>query len=303
MFHGYHRNVSHIQQILICFFIVSSLFIKIAHAETELSYPDTLKPELHRLRNVSTAKLTSIIDPLHIQTSKDRVIFLSGLYIPDINIYSPNRHEKEIIDLINTHFINKKINIFQSTNNKVEKENFLGHRIAHIVRQDDNLWLQGMLIYEGYAQAYPTKDFPEMAKEMFHLETLARERGAGLWKNKKFKITNANESLDFVANNYVVAEGKVLRKSIKNNSLYLHFTPIKTPGLAIKITPEIRRAFSKLSINPMHLSSETIRVRGYISDSTYPIITLEHPILLEVLSLENEQDNLAPNRHPEEIRN
>lgn len=266
-------------------------------AENQKTYPTLTEiPETLKLTGHGTVK--RIIDPLHIELNDGRIIYLTELDIPDL--YGPETGDIsfEGKKLLTELFQNETIHIYQLRHNTEARTNRMGHQVAHIARQEDDLWAQGALLRNGLARVRTTLTYRDLAKEMLTIENTAREVSLestdnqnkeelpySLWKNPEYQIHTPETALK-AQHRYQVIEGKIKKVATVKNVIYLNFGDNWRTDFTVTLDSKARRLFSREGLSPLEWQGKTIRVRGWLDEYNGPYITLDHPERIEFIETE-----------------
>ncbi len=256
------------------------------------NYP-VLTPSPTELKKTGMATVKGVIDALHLQLDDNRIIYLAGLDIPDFFQRDPGEFSLNAKNLIETLFLDKKVNIYQAPKQRDTKVNRMGHHIAHITLFDNDVWAQGALIAEGLARVRTDMDSRFLAEDMLSLEKIARENipketdGENppppyLWNNDLYKILNL-EDVENAPEGFQIVEGKITKTAIKSNRIFLNFGRNWRNDFTVAIKPESRRLFSKDGGTPVEWQGKTIRVRGWLDEYNGPYIEVDHPERIEFI--------------------
>lgn len=246
--------------------------------------PETLpKGDFSELRQMDTAIADQIIDPLRIRMKNRRIVQLTGIEIPDLNMTEPGDISVAARDYLEKLTLNKQLRLYQTKNQNKGRTNRMGYTLGHLVLPFDNeVWIQGALLSQGLARVLPAASNPEMAVQMIALEDQARAAKKGLWADSKYAVLtpeNATQGL----NNWGIVQGRIHGAAMSSNTLYLNFGPDWKTDFTIVVKPDIRRDLVKTGIDPMNLGGANIRVRGWIEDYNGPSIELTNAVWLEIL--------------------
>jgi hypothetical protein len=281
-------------------------------------YP-TLEPDIKVLKRTGQGYVDKAIDPLRLSLKDGRIIQLMGLDIPDLFESDPGPISVAGKELLDSLFQEKKIQIYQNIDQDKGRENRMGYQLAHITRQEDNVWAQGALLSSGLARVRSEPDNRQLVEEMYEIEqearkkTLslqeegsetalppAREAAAGeenpspnlptkeeelpnLWQNELYRIYTP-ETVQKAPRAFQIVEGTIKNAAIVKNRIYLNFGDNWKTDFTVSIGPEARRLFSKEGYNPLQWSGKTVRVRGWIEDYNGPYIDLDHVQRIEFIS-------------------
>jgi endonuclease YncB( thermonuclease family) len=147
----------------------------------------------------------------------------------------------------------------------------------------EGTWVNGAIVRDGLAYAVTDTFNPDMAADLYALESLARKDAKGLWaKDSPHGLLTADSITD-ASGTFRVVEGVVNRAAMSRNELYLNFGADWKKDFTVKISPLLRRSFTKAGINPLDLSGKKVRVRGWLRDWNGPFMELETVERLEIV--------------------
>jgi endonuclease YncB( thermonuclease family) len=274
------------KQILVILFILSSFFFSTAQANENIAQDETVKKavvsgDFSKLKQKNPQIIKRIITPSTLLMDNGLIIELYGIDIPGVSGTPPSSLAIKTKTYMDEWLSRKKVNLYLPNNSSLTK-NAYGHNKAQLETYDQKNWIQGVLISEGLARAYPLPNSPDISAQMYKLEENARTEKKGLWANASYSVLNGEQAQEHLGS-FQIVEGTIKSVAVLNNFIYLKFEKGPRSVFKIKIIPTARRAFLKKSINPMQLSGKKVRVRGYI-EGPDPTITVNHPIFLELLS-------------------
>ncbi len=247
--------------------------------------------DFESMRKTGIAKVIDIISPLSVKLKDGRIIHLTGLDYPDLDYYNPGDYAITAQKLLEDFLKNQKVIIYQTKTKKKGRINRMGHHIAHLVRADDQVWTQGLLLSLGVARVRTTKYNPEMAEQMLALEEKARQEKSGLWAIDKFSVLSPDNVKSKIGS-YQIVEGVVKNITMYKNKIYLNFGVNWKEDFTIGISAFDLRSFKEKDINPRKLKGKRIRVRGWIESYNGPYIYIDHAGRIEALF-----DNKKPLDH------
>ncbi|MGH1376506.1 MAG: thermonuclease family protein [Alphaproteobacteria bacterium] len=253
--------------------LTTLFFAHISYAQEDFILPEG---NFETLRKDGTAFVDEAISPLTLRLNNGKFIHLAGLDIPDFDVHDPGELTETAINILNDFLKGQEITIYQTTSSNRGRINRLNHHIAHIVRKDDNVWVQGMLISLGIARVRTTKYNPEMATQMYALESLARARKHGLWAMTDFPILSPEQAENHIGS-YQVVEGTVRSAAMRKNRVYLNFGNNWRDDFTASISSSNLRSFNKQGIDTQSWNGKKIRVRGWLSYRNGPYIEVDHP--------------------------
>jgi len=148
---------------------------------------------------------------------------------------------------------------------------------------ESDLWVQGEMIRLGLARVFSWKgDLADIAA-LYELEMRARERGRGIWRNEFYDVRKPDpDPLAQFVDSVQIVEGIVISTADVRGRIYLNFGSDYKTDFTIAIAKKHARAFA--AIDPLNLIGARLRVRGWIEMINGPMIWLDHPGRLEVLS-------------------
>lgn len=234
-------------------------------------------------------KVAQIIDPQTLQLSDGRLVRLAGLEFPDYNLHDQGALSITAMQILSDMLIGKDVYFYQTKKKDWGRSNRMGHHIGHIARKSDEAWAQGALISLGLARVRTTKRNPEMAMQMYALETKSREEKLGLWETDGFEILKPS-GLEPHIGKFQVIEGRIESSALKKNRLYLNFGLNWRNDFTVSIAASDRRGFTKQGLDPLQWNGKTIRVRGWLESYNGPYIEIDHPERIELIGTGNDQN-------------
>lgn len=240
------------------------------------------KGDFTALSRAGFAKVLKVIDPQTIQLDDGSLLRLSGIHLPDLEVHEVGDFALTAHKILSDMLEGQSIIIHHTKKKDWGRINRMGHTLAHIERQSDKAWIQGSLIALGLAQTRTGQRTPEMAAQMYTLETAARTQKQGIWNDARFQIINADEASQHLRSLKIV-EGKVQSVSTKNSRTYINFGKDWRSDFTVIIEPGSKRLFSKAGYDVLNWGGKHIRVRGWIGEYNGPFITVNHPQAIEIL--------------------
>ena len=168
-----------------------------------------------------------------------------------------------------------------------ESRDRFGRAVAQVHSVDQfgqaDLWIQGEMVRLGLARVYSWKgELADMAS-LYAFETEARSRGRGLWGSAFYAIRRPDpDPLAQYVDSLQIVEGVVTSTADVRGRIYLNFGADYRTDFTIAIAKKNVKQFA--AINPVGLTGARLRVRGWIEMINGPMIWLDHPGRLEVLS-------------------
>lgn len=265
--------------ILALFFIFS---IPFASAEENKSAAPML-PALEKadeakpLVQTRTTRVLKVIDQKRLMAGDQAIIELAGIEIPE----DVTPEARDFLAALFADDTKTDILMYQTPSAEKGRVNRMQHDLAHVVRKDGHVWVQGAMIANGLARAMPTPVNPELAEKMYALENEAISTEKGLWaKDSKHHLLAADAPVEPLGR-IVVVEGVVQKISTLSNTTYLNFGPDWRSDFTIGIPTAVRQQMTRQNIDLFKLQGQKLRVRGWIREYNGPYIELEHPVLLQ----------------------
>lgn len=246
------------------------------------------------LRQMDSAIVNQVIDPLHILLRDGRIVQLTGIDVPDFDPLEAGEISAQGRERLEKMLKDKQVRLYQTKDQNAGRVNRMGHHLAHVILVEGDIWLQGDLLAEGLARVRPSQRNPEMAEQMVALEDKARESGRGLWEKKGQYAILTPETASHAINDWAIVEGEIHSTALVNNVLYLNFGPDWRTDFTIGLTSNIRRQLQNAGTDAQNLAGRTVRVRGWIEDYNGPYLELIHPIWLEILESGESPDSIEP---------
>ena len=158
-----------------------------------------------------------------------------------------------------------------------------GRVLAHLTDIDSGLWMQGEMLTRGLARVYTFPDNRALGGELLALERQARSDGQGIWGLPYYALRTA-DNVRHDAGTFQIVEGRVLESARVKKRIYLNFGADWRSDFTIKIDTRNEALFEAAGIDLLRLKGQRVRVRGWIKSQNGPMIELDHPERLEVLS-------------------
>lgn len=168
-----------------------------------------------------------------------------------------------------------------------ETRDRFGRAVAQVYTVDKfgqpDLWVQGEMIRLGLARVYSWKgELADMAA-LYALETEARNRARGLWANSFYAVRKPDpDPLAQYVDSLQIIEGVVTSTADVRGRIYLNFGADYKTDFTIAIAKKNVKRFA--GIDPISLTGARVRVRGWVEMINGPMIWLDHPGRLEILS-------------------
>jgi len=167
-------------------------------------------------------------------------------------------------------------------NATVEGEDRHGRLLAHVAV--GGVWLQGALLEAGLARVRTDLDSRARAEEMLALERLARQRGIGLWAERRFAIVAADQA-ERAIGRFALVEGRVLKAAEIRGRVYLNFGEDWRRDFTILFEAPAAKLARRAGWEPRSLEGKRIRARGLVRSFNGPLIEATHPEQIEKLEV------------------
>lgn len=237
------------------------------------------------MKHTMSLRIETIVDAQTILMNDGKIIRLTGIDYPE----NPNGQADEVLlkaktTLEKTLKKGDEFMVWQTLNNKYGRVNRMGHILAHLQNKKTGEWVNGVMVAQGLAWVMTDKSNPDMAQELYALEQSARKKALGLWaKESPYSVLQADH-VQGVSGSFRIVEGVIKKSSGSKNNLFLNFGNDSQKDFTVMISPNLRKILAKRGIDPLSLSGQNVRVRGWIRDWNGPFMELETAERLEVLS-------------------
>lgn len=236
------------------------------------------------LREDKTDIVKEIIDPLTFRLESTGIVRLSALDIPDLNPYQPGPLAESALTILRDMLENRRVVLYQTLDRERGRSNRLQQKLYHISIEENNSWVQGVLVRLGLARVRTDKSNPEMAAELYALEIMARSENLGLWADEANTIRTPENAENFL-NSFQIVEGTVMSAARKQNNIFLNFGNDWRKDFTVSIPSSQVKLFNKANINPLDLNGKKIRVRGWIRSYNGAYIEIDHPETIEIVTV------------------
>ncbi len=239
--------------------------------------------------------MSKVIDGSTILLNDGKIIRLLGMDYPYVRGSSVSEQSLAAKDRLEKLLpAGTDVNIWQSRNAKTGRTNRMGHILAHLETKKEDRWINGTLVREGLAFVQTDWNNPDMAQSLYKLEDGARQDALNIWaKGSAYGLLNP-ENAQNGDGAFRVVEGTIKRAATSKNNLYLNFGEDRNKDFTVMVSSGLRKDLSKRGIDPMNLSGQKVRVRGWIRIWNGPFMELESAERLEILSTHKPTDLSAP---------
>lgn len=162
-----------------------------------------------------------------------------------------------------------------------------GRAVAQVYTLDGgvqrDLWVQGEMLRLGLARVLSWPGELADIDRLYALETEARDRMRGIWAREFYAVRRPDpDPLAQFVDSVQLVEGVVTSTADVRGRVYLNFGADYKTDFTIAIAKKNAKRFA--AINPVGLAGARVRVRGWIEMINGPMIWLDHPGRLEILS-------------------
>lgn len=156
-----------------------------------------------------------------------------------------------------------------------------GRKSAHIYLKDGR-WVQGELVRQGLARAYPYDGENKHIRDLYVLESMARLAGLGHWDSDIWPIAQALDDA-IPKDNFHMVEGMVVEVAQIKGNTYLNFGSNWRTDFTVMVTKKDLKRFRKSGFTLSMLKGRRLRVRGWVFERNGPMIRAEDPMQFQLL--------------------
>lgn len=255
----------------------------VCRAETSTDFPQIPEVSLKTVQKTGTYRIKSIIDDITLLTESGDVIRLVSLDIPDRHKTPQPDFVLQAYKELETAFAGRNVTLFQPPSTREGRTNRMGHKLGHLIRSEDKLWAQGVLLRKGLARVRTTQTNTHLADDMLALEQKARNDNSGLWAKEDYKVRTP-ETAGEKLNSFQIVEGTIRAVASINNTIYLNFGQNWRNDFTIALPVRLRRDFLANGQDPLKWQGKKVRVRGWVEKYNGPYIEIQHRQRLEFIA-------------------
>lgn len=235
------------------------------------------------LKHTQTERIDKVIDGLTVLLKNGLIVRLDSLFIPDMHLNDKSIYAQKALETLQALLPeNTEVMLYQTRNKPEARINRMGHSLAHLVVKEDQNWIQAALIKEGLAVVHFTPYFEELSVPMYLLEDQALKQRKGVWGNDS--PYNQKQVFNVKPDQFAVVRGQVKAVAAKSNKLYINFGDDWKTDFTVLISPTMRQWMAREGGNAMDLGGEVVQVRGWVQDYNGPLIALESPKHLRIMT-------------------
>ena len=266
-----------------------------------------IKGDFKTMKHTSSNRVDKVIDAQTILMKDGKIVRLLGLGYPlptgedmDMSAIAAKEQLEKLLPEATEVMLYQKRQISDVKRGRVNR---MGHLLVHLVKKENEEWVNGTIAGEGLAWVATDAANPEMADQLYALEDTARKDGKGLWiKDSVNGLLTADTAVDGEGQ-FRVVEGIVNRAATSKNNLYLNFGTDWKKDFTVMVSADLRRQLSRRNIDPMSFAGKTVRVRGWIRSWNGPFMELETPERLEIVTTSGPSTEAPPEPSTEPVEN
>jgi micrococcal nuclease len=162
-----------------------------------------------------------------------------------------------------------------------------GRALAHaFLRQPDGseVWVQQALLVQGHARVHTYGDNRTGVEPLWQAERAARSAGVGVWTDTAYQIRLATPAaLASAANSFQLFEGRVMRAERRGTVIMLGFGEDPATDVTATIPEASWPLWDGGERTILGLQGRVIRVRGFVRNSSGPMVWVDHPEQVEYI--------------------
>jgi len=158
-----------------------------------------------------------------------------------------------------------------------------GRMIGHVLRSD-GVWLEAALLANGAVRVQTDPERRDMARELLRHEAEARTARRGIWRTSYYAV-RPPDHLDHDSGQFVIVEASVAALTEQHGALNL---ALSHSTLELHIPRTVVHLLPAAGVDPSHLTSQPIRLRGWLRWAGHPIIDIDCPEQIELKRTDGE---------------
>lgn len=164
-----------------------------------------------------------------------------------------------------------------------------GRHLAHAVLGQQGatpLWLQGEMVLAGMTRVYTFADNRSLIGDLLAREELSRRSGRGVWADPYYQVRDASDvaGLSQLSAHFELVGGTVVNVAAQRALWYLNFGQSWREDFTVTVDRDQDRLFEESGFDLNALQGAAVRVRGWISQNGGPMMRIDHPEAIEVLT-------------------
>lgn len=141
-------------------------------------------------------------------------------------------------------------------------------RKAALLYNKQGLWLQGELVRQGLATAYPYPGESHFIRDLYELE-------------KPHSISALKDKI--TVDQFAIIQGTVVAVAEVKGTTYLNFGSNWRDDFTIRINKANLHRFKAAGFNLSSLKGQHLRIRGWVIEQNGPMIEAEYPTQIELI--------------------
>lgn len=164
-----------------------------------------------------------------------------------------------------------------------------GRALAQVYTLDTDhnphTWIQEALLRQGFARVYTWPDTHQNTQRLYAAEQEARKHQRGIWKLPAYAIRSPDpDPLAQYIDSFQIIEGIIISTADIRGHIYLNFGANYRTDFTITIKSQYKKRFLKAGIDLLSLEGARVRVRGWVELYNGPMVWIDHPERLEILT-------------------
>ncbi|HEY9080403.1 MAG TPA: thermonuclease family protein [Magnetovibrio sp.] len=231
------------------------------------------------------AVVKDVVDGDTVVLDDGRQVRLVGIQAPKLPLGRPNYPVWPLAEEAKAGLSDMILNRAVALHLAPTPEDRHGRVLAHLIRADDGMWLQGEMLKRGLARVYTFPDNRTLGGELLDFERQARGDVRGIWALPYYALRTI-DNVRYDVGTFQLVEGRVLDVAKVKKRIYLNFGADWRSDFTVKVETRNEKLFEDAGIDLLALKGKRIRVRGWIKSQNGPMIELDHPERLERLDLD-----------------
>lgn len=269
-------------QIVILFLLLASIFSgtqSFANDSGAIQFPEK---NIDGLERGIDDRVLRVVDPLTLDLAQNGLSRIVGLDIPDFEPYYTGPLAQSALKILEDMLVKKEVRVYQTRDRNKGRSNRMGHTLLHIVLDDSDSWVQGVLVRLGLARVRTDPSNAHLARDLYKLEEMARAEKLGLWAFEDYKVLNVDEAGEHF-NSFQIVEGTVKGVARQQNNIFINFGNNWRDDFTVSVAPSDLRKFTESKMHPQDYLNKTIRVRGWLREYNGPYMEIDHPERVEII--------------------
>lgn len=159
-----------------------------------------------------------------------------------------------------------------------------GRTLGHVYV--GNVWVNGVMVREGFAHVYTFADNDRFGVTLLKLEAAARAEKRGIWALPQWQVFAAATCCDpEMMEHFGLVQGRVLDVAHAGKGTYVNFGPDYRTDFSVWVKDKDMKAFYRRGwANLDCLKGSTVRVHGRMDPVNGVLVHATHPTQIEVLT-------------------